>query len=84
MREQAKALCNLLSLYFIAISASHAVFEVSGMCKERSKKQRQQKKLLGQPGTESELTQDRIDALDHIDFTWAPQAHYQYRPKKRR
>ena len=54
------------------------------MCKERSKKQRQQKKLLGQPGTQSELTQDRLDALDHIDFTWAPQAHYQYRPKKRR
>ena len=30
--------------------------------------------LFDQPSTESQLTQDRIAALDGIDFTWAPQA----------
>ena len=62
-------------------------FEIAGMRKELAKwvsNQRQQKKLLGQPGTESELTQDRIDALDGIDFTWAPQGRKPKVTKKRK
>ena len=48
-------------------------------------KQRQQKKLFDQLGTESgmTMTQDRVAALDGIDFPWASQAGTGP-PKKRR
>ena len=50
----------------------------AGMRKELQawvQKQRQQKKLFDQLGTESmTMTQDRVAALDGIDFPWASQA----------
>jgi len=51
-------------------------FKVAGMRKELQvwvKRQRAQKKLFDQPGTESNMTRDRIKALGGIGF-WAPQA----------
>ena len=46
--------------------------------------QREQRKLFDQPGTESHMTQDRIAALDGIDFTWAPQGRKPKVTKKRK
>ena len=40
--------------------------------------------LFDQPSTESQLTQDRIAALDGIDFTWAPQGRKPKVTKKRK
>ena len=62
-------------------------FKVSGMRKELrtwAKKQRAQRKLFDRPGTKSHMTQDRIDALDGIDFTWAPQGRKPKVTKKRK
>ena len=60
----------------------------AGMRKELQawvQKQRQQKKLFDQLGTESgmTMTQDRVAALDGIDFPWASQGGTGP-PKKRR
>ena len=60
----------------------------AGMRKELQawvQKQRQQKKLFDQLGTESgmTMTQDRVAALDDIGFPWASQAGTGP-PKKRR
>ena len=52
-------------------------FEIAGMRKELEdwvNNQRTQRKLFDRSRTESQLTQDRVEALDRIHFTWAPQA----------
>ena len=51
--------------------------KLAGMRKELAKwvnNQRTQRKLFDRSRTESQLTQDRVEALDRIHFTWAPQA----------
>ena len=40
--------------------------------------------LFDQPSTESQLTQDRIAALDGIGFPWAPQGRKPKVSKKRK
>ena len=37
--------------------------------------------LFDQPSTESQLTQDRVAALDGIGFPWAPQGRQGRKPK---
>ena len=61
-------------------------FKPAGVRKELVKwvsDQRAQKQLFDQQGTESGMTQDRVAALDGIDFPWASQAGTGP-PKKRR
>ena len=47
-------------------------------------RQRVQKKLFDRPGTESQLTRDRVAALGEIGFPWAPQADRGPPKKKKR
>ena len=48
------------------------------------KEQRAQRKLFDRPGTKSHMTEGRIEALDDIHFTWAPQGRKPKVSKKRK